>query len=196
MIKAGDILSSRETGETFTFLQTAADTGGRLLRLEMRAAPNGGAKAVPLHFHPKQEERFFIHEGRICFLIDGKTQRYEAGEAVVVPPGTPHTWYNPGPAEARFTVELEPALQTERFFESLCTLSRDGLLPRSGRINPFRLAVCLHAYPDHLYLTGLPVGLQKRLFAAMAFAGRRLGFPDYYPYFPAPSETPELLPQP
>ncbi len=161
MVVSGDTIHSPATGETFTFLQTAAKTKGRLLQMEMCVSPGGGAKAVPIHIHPKHEERFFIHAGRIAFLLDGCTRIYRPGETVIASPGTPHTWRNAGEDELRFIVEIEPAGHFERLFESMCNLSSAGKMSKSGRVNPLMLAIALNKYPDHMYVAGLPVRVAK-----------------------------------
>jgi mannose-6-phosphate isomerase-like protein (cupin superfamily) len=178
MVRAGDTIHSRATGEHFTFIHTATDTGGKLLRIDMRVDPGGGAHAVPMHVHPKQEERFTVLEGLVQFRLGDRLLICEPGDTVVVPAGTPHTWKNAGVAEARFLVEIEPAGAWELLFEGLCRLSEAGQLSPTGRVHPLHMAVSLHRYPDQLYLAGLPIPLQKRLFAVLAFIGERLGYGD------------------
>lgn len=185
MVKAGDTITAVETGETFTFLKTAADTNGKLLQIYMTIAPRGGAKGAPAHIHPIQEERFYLKKGEITFLLNGEQFTQRAGESVIVPPGAAHTWRNETDQEAEFVLEFEPALQWEAVFEGLCSLSRQGKLSADGKVNPLQLAMSLNKYKDHMYIAGLPVGLQKVFFAGLAVIGRLMGMTTELPSFEA-----------
>lgn len=83
-------------GEEFLFKDTAADTGGELLRMENRLDP--GVRR-PLHSHPKQEERFVVRSGTLGIATDDGEVLLEEGEEEVVPAGTPHTFWNAGDGE-------------------------------------------------------------------------------------------------
>ena len=50
MATKGNVIENPVTGEKVTFLETAADTNGELLRLELAVGPHGFL-AVP-HIHP------------------------------------------------------------------------------------------------------------------------------------------------
>jgi quercetin dioxygenase-like cupin family protein len=173
---------SKETGETFIFLKTAADTDGQLLVFQMRVAPGGGAIAAPVHFHPKFEERFFIQKGEITGMLDGKPFVAQAGERIVVPAGMAHTWRNTSDGPAEFLVEIEPAMQMETLFENLCAQSQLGLLGSGGQMNLLRAAVELDTYRDHLYMAGAPIILQKIVLAGLAAIGRLHGYPPALEY--------------
>lgn len=189
MAKAGDRMVAEVTGETFVFLQTAADTDGKLLQIQMSVAPGGGAKGAPPHLHPIQKEHFHIQKGEVVMWVNGKEQVYRAGESVTVAPGVPHTWRNETDEEVQFIVELEPALEWEQLFETLSTLSRDGKLMKTGQVHPLTMALALHVYKNHMYVAGIPVLVQKVLFALLAPIARLLGHKAYHPYF---EETPEV----
>jgi hypothetical protein len=131
-----------------------------------------------MHVHPHQEERFTVLEGLVQVRLGDRLLICEPGDTVMVPAGTPHTWRNAGTGESRFVVEIEPAGAWEALFEGLCRLSESGKLGPTGRVHPLHMAVALHRHPGHLYLAGLSIPLQKRLFAVLAFFGERLGYGD------------------
>ena len=181
-MRAGDILSSPATGETFYFLKTGADTHGRLLAYEIHVEP-GGCDLLATHLHPKQEERFEVLKGVVEFVIAGKTVILEAGESLVVAAGQTHTWRNAGDRMALILTEIEPAGQTETLIETLCATSRDRRFRSGGgmaRLPP--LAVMLDKYRDHVYLAGMPVILQKAALATLAVIGRAQGYRPEYTY--------------
>ncbi len=187
MVRSGDILSNPATGETFYFLKTAADTHGRLLEYEIHAEP-GATPALPVHIHPKQDERFEVLIGRITFVLNGKTQLLKPGDSLLVPAGTAHTWRNSGNQTALLLVEMAAAGQHETLIETLCATARNSRFVSGGRRNLLALAVMLDKYRDHLYLAGWPVWAQKAAFAALAFIGRAQGYQAEYSYWECVSE--------
>jgi quercetin dioxygenase-like cupin family protein len=69
-------------------------------------APGG---VTPKHTHPG-EEFLYLLEGRVRLEIDGQAPRdLQPGDAVIIPPGTPHLARNlgPGPAKIVSTYFLE-----------------------------------------------------------------------------------------
>lgn len=175
MIGAGYKIHEGETSESFAVLQSA-DIEGRLLRTEVRVGPCGGAQAAPMHLHPKQEERYTLHEGYLCFYLNDEVQIYGPGETVIVPAGTPHTWRNATDSDARFTLEITPAGEGTPLFHLLHTLSQEGHPDESPLSRLLQRAVVLHRYPDQVYLAGTPVPVQKLLYRVISFVGRRMGY--------------------
>jgi quercetin dioxygenase-like cupin family protein len=113
MASAGQTVVNPDTGESVTFVKTAADTGGELLELEL-VWPRPGQRA-PEHVHPEMEERYEVLSGTAAFRIGGEERMADAGDVVTVPPGTPHLAWNPTTEEVRLKVEFRPALRWEEF---------------------------------------------------------------------------------
>jgi quercetin dioxygenase-like cupin family protein len=110
-ITPGQTLENPVTGERFTFVHTAATTGGELLAFDFALRPGG---AVPLpHVHPVQTERFEVVEGLMRFRLGLRTRLAGPGEVVEVAPGVVHSFANAGEQEARLRVEVRPALEME-----------------------------------------------------------------------------------
>jgi quercetin dioxygenase-like cupin family protein len=175
MARAGETISNPVTGETVTFLVTAADSGGSLLRLELEVAP--GSAGVAEHVHPKAVERHELQAGRLEFRVAGTERTLAPGDRLEIPPGTPHSFRNPGPEPARDLVENAPAGKFETFMETVYAFAREGKtnargLPR----NPLQAAVIAHAYLDDIALPKLPLGVQRVLFGAGSAVGRLFGF--------------------
>ena len=82
MIRKGDTLVNPVTGEHVTFLETAADTGGDYVLIEVAVDPGGFVAAA--HVHPYQSERFEIVAGEAEFTIGRKTVTARPGDVVVV----------------------------------------------------------------------------------------------------------------
>jgi mannose-6-phosphate isomerase-like protein (cupin superfamily) len=68
------------------------------------SSPPPGLPGPAPHVHRSYDEAWFIIEGVVEFLLDGKRERLGAGGFVFVPRGVVHSFANPGPAEARMLV--------------------------------------------------------------------------------------------
>jgi quercetin dioxygenase-like cupin family protein len=63
----------------------------------MRLAP--GAQ-IPEHHHPAHDESFFVHQGTVTAVLNGREHTVRAGGLVHIPAGTVIVGRNPGPEEA------------------------------------------------------------------------------------------------
>jgi quercetin dioxygenase-like cupin family protein len=169
MAKAGDVVESLTT--RLVFVQTAADTGGELLRFEQTVQP--GAPAVAEHVHPWQEERFEVLSGAMGVRLEGAERVLGAGESVVIPRGARHQFWNAGPDELRQVVELRPANRTEDFFEQTFRMQGAGRISESGVPNPLLMAPV--ALRGGVFLAGVPVPVQRVAFGVLAAVGRVIG---------------------
>ena len=179
-IRAGDTLENPLTGETIHFLRTAADTDGELVEIEVTVEPDGAVAAA--HVHPFQSERFEVLEGTLEFRRGRKKMTAGPGETVTVEPGTVHSFRNAGDTAARFRCEVRPALQFERFLETMFGLAADGKTNRKGMPSPLRLAVIANAHFADVRLPHVPAFAQKAALVSGAAMGRLVGFaPTYEP---------------
>ena len=99
----------------------------------------------------------------------------------MVPPGTPHRFWNAGDEDARFQCEVRPALQFESLIETMFTLAAQGKTNRKGLPNPLQLAVIARAHFDTVRLPFPPVALQRAGLALGAPVGRLLGYRSEVP---------------
>ncbi len=174
MARAGDVIENPVSGERFTFLKTAADTNGELLRFELVLRPGGRIPIV--HLHAAQEERFEIVSGAVRARVRGGWSDLTAGESIVIAPGTPHVLRNDSTAEARIIGELRPAMRTEEVFEAMCALAQEGKVSKSGLPSPLRMAVVSHALGQQDYAPAIPIVVQKAAFVVLSAIGRALGY--------------------
>ena len=99
-----------------TVMVSAEESGGDLFRFEYLA--RSVTPAPKDHAHRGQEERIEILEGSLRCRISGKEQVLQAGESIVIPPGTPHALWNAQAAGCRAIGEYRPALDVEATFEA------------------------------------------------------------------------------
>jgi quercetin dioxygenase-like cupin family protein len=174
------------TGERIVFRKRSRDTGGELLEMTLYLAPKGFIAAP--HVHPKQEERFEVAGAPVIFKIAGKEQLYQPGEVAVVPPGTPHVWWNPGTEEAATLVQFRPALDSETFFETFFGLAADGKVGRNGLPNPLHMMVLARAYRREMQLPPPAQRILGPLAFLLAPLGRALGYRGRYEDYSGPAE--------
>lgn len=189
MIRAGDTLVNPASGETITFIETAAQTGGEYTLIECAVEPGGG---VPMaHVHPYQSETFEVLEGELSMKAGRDTLVAMPGDVVTVVPGQVHRFWNDGDRVARFRCTVAPALEFERFIETMFALAADGKLSKRGLPNPIRLATIANAHFADSRAPYIPAWMQKAGLVAGAAIGRMLGYePTYTPASPAPRYEP------
>ena len=171
MVQAGDVIDNPVTGERITFLRTSAETGGSLAEMELALSP--AAKLAAEHIHLHQEERFEVIDGLIRVRCSGTESLARAGETVVVPAGSPHTWAPEGDTGARVRLTFTPGADIEEFFDEFFRLGREGRTNAKGMPNLFVTARLGLAHD--MYLPRPPVPLQRAAFRVLAGAGRALG---------------------
>jgi quercetin dioxygenase-like cupin family protein len=179
MIRAGDQLENTITGEVLVFHRTSAETNGEAVVFETIVRPGGFVAAA--HVHPYQTERFEVTGGAVGFRIRDQELVAMPGEVVLVPPGTPHRFWNAGEQEARFVCEVRPALGFESLIETMFSLAADGKTNRRGMPNPLRLAVIARAHFDTVRLPFPPAALQRIALAIAAPAGKAFGYRETVP---------------
>jgi mannose-6-phosphate isomerase-like protein (cupin superfamily) len=61
---------------------------------------------APLHLHRNDDEAWYVLEGTLCVRLGNDVVEAKAGSAVLVPRGTPHTYWNPGAGLARYLLVM------------------------------------------------------------------------------------------
>jgi mannose-6-phosphate isomerase-like protein (cupin superfamily) len=79
--------------------------------------PGTFARGVPLHVHRTEDEAWYVIEGSLRFQCGTREFGAEPGAGVLLPHGTPHTFWNPGPGSARYLLIVGP--QTESLLKAL-----------------------------------------------------------------------------
>ena len=92
-------------------------------RVEKWVDEGGTSREVPiapLHLHRSEDEAWYVLEGRLGFRMGDREIAAEAGQAVIVPAGTPHSYWNAGSDTARYVIVLEP--QTAALIDAIHAL--------------------------------------------------------------------------
>jgi quercetin dioxygenase-like cupin family protein len=176
---SGSEIVNPRTGQRTIFLQTAHDTKSALLQLATFHPAHGPAE--PEHIHPFQESRCRVLAGTLRFRISGVKQTVKSGEAVTIPAGAPHYFWNDGEVEAHAVQEFRPALNSEDFFVTYFALARDNKLNEAGLPKSvLQLAVLMKAYDNAIRVTKPPRFLQHLVIWTLEPLGRLIGYGGTY----------------
>ena len=180
MPKTGDVIENAATREKIVFLLTGRETNGELLRIDLFVGP-GGLAAVE-HIHPHQEERFVVKSGEITMRVNGKEFVVAAGGEAVVPPRTPHQWWNRGSEELHVVLEFRPAGRFDRYITSVFALAQRGKINARGVVDLIAYSVVDREYHDVLVPTQPPRFVQNIVFGALHPIARMMGHRADVPY--------------
>lgn len=110
---ASALTLSPSQGERFTIiggsvrlLMDGAASGGRCCIFEAPIPPGDGP---PMHRHEREDELFFILEGRFKFSLDGREFIAEPGAFVCAPRGSVHAFKNIGGVPGRMLITCTPS---------------------------------------------------------------------------------------
>jgi quercetin dioxygenase-like cupin family protein len=170
MAHPGLILHNPLSGERYFFRETATDTDGERLVFELELPPGGRVPGG--HVHPSQEERFDVLNGTMRFRTGMRRVTAASGDSVVVPAGTSHRFANVGDDTARIRVEVHPALEMERLFETVASLAREGRTFANGMPKPLELALFMRRFDDEVRAPIAP-GVVRIATSPLAWLGRR-----------------------
>jgi len=184
VFRIGEELYDKKFGERYTFLQTAEDTEGELVRIEDVVRP--GPRRRPASAHPNQEERFEVISGTLGLKVDDEEHLMGPGESFVVSPGVRHLPRNAGEGDLRFVAEMRPAGRFEEFLAEITAANNSG---REGLAYLLTVAQVLHRFPDVERPTPLPRLLESALFALLASVGELFGVSQEDPKSPEVAEA-------
>ncbi len=159
-------ISNPLSGETVTFVETAEESNGSRVVMQIEVAPGGGPAP---HAHQTQTEAFEGLAGMVELQLDKRRIRLAPGDTVTVPPGVLHGFRNPTQAPATIRVTASPAKNIEWGLRATYYMMREGLLPKQ----PLVAALLLHE--GDVYLPPLPRWVYWPLIGALARLGRWRG---------------------
>jgi quercetin dioxygenase-like cupin family protein len=153
------------SGTTYTF----ESRDGSLI-VNTRLDPGGGLGA---HFHPQQEERWSVLEGKVRFRLGGDKRVIgpDDGE-IVVAAGVAHGLWSVSDEPARLQTVVTPPLRLQEFLEEAAAAGRDRLFTSRGLPRGLRgarwAAGFLKRYEDETVFLSPPRLLQRILIAMLA----------------------------
>ena len=99
-------------GDRYRFLATKGDTDGQYALWEAFVPPGGGP---PRHRHSREEEGFYIIEGKVTVYVDEDEYEAAAGSFVNLPKGSWHSFRNSSKQPAKMLILVSPGGMEEMF---------------------------------------------------------------------------------
>lgn len=101
-------------GQLSTRKVSSEQTGGAYSLFEFAVEPKGGSAP---HIQHREDECFYVLEGKFEFLIEGTSIEAGTGSLIYVPKGNLHAFKNVGETTGRLLVSQTPGGLHERFIE-------------------------------------------------------------------------------
>ena len=186
-------IADSNTGETLTFVETAAESSGDRVVMRLELAPG---TVVRPHAHPT-EEAFECQEGTVDFQLDGHPIELRPGSTVTVPPHRIHGLHNATDHPAVLGVVATPGAEAEYGLRLKFLMSRDGYIPVPGSGPPKNVLLgAVVIQQGGLYFPPLPRWLFRLLMGSLAALGRWRGreqfLRDRYPEYALFLEAQEM----
>lgn len=92
-------------GDRYRFLAITGETDGQYALVEAVVPPGGGP---PPHRHSREEEGFYVVEGKVTVYVDGQKFDATAGAFVNLPKGSTHWFRNHTKGNAKMLILVSP----------------------------------------------------------------------------------------
>jgi quercetin dioxygenase-like cupin family protein len=118
LVPAAAGTSLQVLGDQVLVKLTSQDTNGQFALTEQWNAPGTG---IPTHLHLREDETFFVLEGRVEFVVGQTTTTVEPGGLAYAPRGLAHSFRVVSDTPARMLIQVSPA-GLENMFQELSQL--------------------------------------------------------------------------
>jgi mannose-6-phosphate isomerase-like protein (cupin superfamily) len=118
-------------GSSVTIKAAGEDTGGTFYLGEVLIEP--GFPGPPPHVHDELHDMFYVLEGTLTVQLGEEMREIGAGSFVCVPPGTVHTFSNPGSEPVRL-LNLNTPAGWENYMRDLAAATAGGKTPSREEI--------------------------------------------------------------
>jgi quercetin dioxygenase-like cupin family protein len=115
VVQAEDVPVFRAFGDEMRLTVPGKDTGGKYAQWLSITQPGGGP---PPHLHEREDEWFYVLEGRVSFLVEGEWIEAGPGSGAFLPKGSVHTFKNAGDVPLHMVLTVAPAGFEDFFAES------------------------------------------------------------------------------
>ena len=110
-------------GDRFYCKVSGKDTDGDLYIFDSTRLKEGGP---PLHYHPDQDEWWYVISGEYLIKVGDELYNAKAGDCVFGPRGVPHAFAKVGEQESKLIMLFQPAGKMEEWFN----LVSDGVIAK------------------------------------------------------------------
>ncbi|MEZ4852020.1 MAG: cupin domain-containing protein [Bacteroidia bacterium] len=172
------VIRNPKTKQDIRFLQTARDTGGKLL--EMEATYQAFSREPAPHYHPYQAEDFTVISGELTVRINGQLKVLKKGDVLHVPVNKVHSMWNNSSQQTVVNWIVQPAMDTENLLETVSGLAQDGKTNKDGMPNILQIALMMNQYHEVFRLARPSFTIQRILFMILAPFACLLGYRSTY----------------
>lgn len=173
MAYKGKVIHNAYTGEVIKFLETAADTGGRQLKIQWKIISN--KVNCNEHVHENHDEYFEIITGNMHYSIQGKESIAIPGEVIFFPRGVRHQHFITLNDPVVFIYTATPALDMEYIIESISYKTINTKL-KKGMPSFLQGTVWFESTKAKVYDASVPVFIQKIVSLVLLPIGKILGY--------------------
>jgi quercetin dioxygenase-like cupin family protein len=166
MVIKGKEIRNSKTGQRIKFLQTSSDTKGTFL--EMLATYEQQSPEPPSHYHPHQEEYVEIIKGELTVKMNGELEVLGPGHQLYIAKNTTHSMWNHTDKETIIRWKVVPALETERFLETVTGLANKGKSAPNGRLSLLQVALIANRFDNVFRMDKPPFFIQKIIFLLLS----------------------------
>ncbi len=154
------------SGETITFLETAEESNGSWVVMQIEVAPGGGPAP---HAHRTQTEVFEGCAGTVELQLGKRRITLTPGDITTVQPGVLHGFRNVTQTPAIIRVTASPPENIELGLRAAFFMMREGLLRRKPLVSTLLL------HESDLYLPPLPPWFYWLLIGVLGRLGQWTG---------------------
>ena len=163
-------LENRHTGEVLR-MHRRHDAEGRIVLFLDGALPPK-AEGPPLHVHFLEREEGVVKTGTLGAQVGLEKIVVQTGGTAVLPAGVPHRWWNAGDDLLKFSGNVVPAVDLDRYLQAVFAVVNAG---STGRPSIFYIAHVLWRHRDTQLVAVPPRAIQRIVFPIVLFIGRMLG---------------------
>ena len=125
-----------------------------------------------MHIHLAEDEEGTVQAGTLSAVIDGRQLTKGAGEAVLIPRGAVHRWWNSGDEPLEFDGYVKPVVDLDRYLQAVVEIINAG---PEGRPPLFYIAHLALRHRHTQAVLIMPPLIQAVLFRAIVAVGTVLG---------------------
>ena len=163
------ILENRHSGERLSLRRLPR--GGEVW-LELKGSLPPHREGPPMHIHVAEDEEGTVQSGTLSAVINGRQLTKGAGEAVLIPRGAVHRWWNSGDEPLEFDGYVKPVVDLDRFLQAIFEIVNAG---PEGRPPLFYIAHAALRHGQTQTLAIMPRPIQAVLFRVIVAVGTVLG---------------------
>lgn len=179
MIYKGKVIENPVTGQSIRFVETAQDSGGR--KLEVEVIYKRSTTQPVLYYHPQQQTSLEVTQGELHLRLNDMEQVLKKGEKLLIPAGQPHTLWNAADLPTIMRWTATPALRSEEFLTSVFQLAQDGQVSAAGNPSLLQSALLVHEFRQEFKLAAPARWLWWTLFAVLRPIARLAGLQEVRP---------------